>query len=448
MEEYNMEKIWGAVLEGMRLAVSEPTYNMYLRRAKLVEGKDVGERWVGVVGVSSAMIRDNLDLKYKGLITDELSRVIGKKSEISFRIQEAGAKIGEEELGPLFEERKIDGKKANLREDYTFENYAVGASNQMAYAAAQAVGKQPGKAYNPLLIWGGVGVGKTHLMQAIGQAVVDRGEERVLFCTSEQFTNDLVEGIKNKSTDRVRAKYRKMKVLLIDDIQFIAGRGAVQEEFFHTFNALLQEGAQIVTTSDRPPGEITKMEPRLKSRFGAGLVVDIGPADEELRTAILLIKARQRQIDLPIEAAKLAAQEIDGVRELEGFLQKLMASRREGGEITIDEVAKLLKKPERGEGRVRVVTAGEIMEEVAKYYGVSLSLLKGERRTKMVAWPRQILMYLLAKDASVPLVEVGRMLGGRDHSTVIHARDKILAELVDNQKVKAEIEEVRRRIFT
>ena len=410
--DYDLEKIWGAVTGGLKVNVSSGAYAAFLKNTALVEIREMGDRLICTIGCPTAMVRDEIQKRFWGQIIEELERVTEKKCEVVLKIE--GRRVEEQESVskglPLFEEdgsREVDLRRAKLREDYTFESYAVGGSNQMAHAAALAVARKPGQAYNPLFIYGGVGVGKTHLMQAIGHEAIKKGETRVLFCTSEQFTNDLVEGIKNKTTEKVRAKYRQVRVLMIDDVQFIAGKPSAQEEFFHTFNAIQADGGQVVMTSDRPPLEISKLEERLKSRFGAGLIVDIGKPDFELRTAILLIKAGQRKVDLPMDAAQLVAEQVEGVRELQG----------------------------------------EIIEMVAKYYEVGVQQLKGERRTKTVAWPRQVLMYFLAHEVKLPLTEVGRLLGGRDHSTVIHARDKIIAQADRDLKTKGELDGIRRRIF-
>jgi len=447
------EKIWGAVLSAIKTDVSEGSFNTYLKNTQLLELKEADGRKICEVGCNSSFIKNTLEQRFWGQLGLEAGRILGQKCEIVFRIQ---VKRNEEEIvsGPLFENKKSDSyvfdyKKANIREDYTFENYAVGSSNQMAYAAAQAVAKKPGSTYNPLFIWGGVGVGKTHLMQSIGHEVIRAGITPVLFCSGEEFTNDLVEAIRFKSTDKVRSKYRKLKLLLLDDVQFIAGKPSVQEEFFHTFNTLLREGGQVVMTSDKPPEEISKLEERLRSRFGAGLIVDIGAADFELRTAILLIKAKQRSFDLPMELAQLIAENVEGVRELQGFLSKVETEEKlRGKKISREDLEQILKIKENESRRLQVITPAEVINAVGSFYGVGIQQLKGERRTKTIAWPRQILMYLLRQDLRLPLEEVGRLIGGRDHTTVLHAADKVRGEIEQNHKFQSELAEVRKTIFT
>lgn len=455
MDQENLNKIWQSVLAGIRVSVSEGAFNTYLRGTFLSDYREGDERVVCVVGCQSAFIKNTIENKYLGQLNEELSRLLDKRAETVIKVEMIKNKEKDEEkkLGPLFDGRNDDGekiKKANLRKDYTLENYAVGGSNQMAFAAAQAVAKKPGSAYNPLFIYGGVGVGKTHLMQAIGHKVLEVSGGAVLFCSGEEFTNDLVEAIRFKTTDKVRNKYRKLKVLMIDDVQFIAGKPTVQEEFFHTFNSIMREGGQVVMTSDKPPSEITRLEERLKSRFGAGLIVDIGPADFELRTAILLIKSKQQGIDLPMNVAQAVAENISGIRELQGFLVRLETEKelrhREINQELVEDILKISNPTTNG--AAKVVTPSEVVQIISGYYGVGVQQLKGERRTKMVAWPRQILMYILRNELRLPLEEVGRLLGGRDHTTVMHGSDKVRVELETNDKFKTEFSQIKKKIYS
>lgn len=450
-DELNYEKIWESVLSALRLTLSEATFNGYLRKTNLLEIREAGDRLIAEVGCSSVFIKNTLDQRHFGQISEELSRVTGKKCEVILVVKEKNQEKNPSEL-PLFNETKPKteaGKRSNLRADYTFDNYAVGGSNQMAFAAAQAIARKPGQSYNPLFIYGGVGVGKTHLMQAIGHKSLENGEGPAWFCSGEEFTNDLVEAIRFKTTEKVRNKYRKVKVLMVDDVQFIAGKPSVQEEFFHTFNAILKEGGQVVMTSDKPPAEIAKLEERLRSRFGAGLIVDIGEPDFELKTAILLIKAKQRNIELPMEVAQTIAANIDGVRELEGFLIKASTDAEIRKElINKNRVEEILKVANSGNSEVRVVTPNEVFSAVGNFYGIGVSQLKGERRTKTIVWPRQILMYILRYDLKLPLDEVGRLIGGRDHTTVLHGSEKVSLVLETDQNLKRELGEIKRKIFT
>lgn len=444
------DQVWRGVLAALRLNVSEGTFNTYLRHTELIETTPSADKLVCQVGCSSAFIKTTLEQRYWGQISGELTRILNRDCEPVFVVI-PHKEDRPQPTGPLFSppaENDSRWKGARLRADFTFDNFAVGGSNQMAYAAATAVARSPGGAYNPLFIHGGVGVGKTHLMQAIGHEVLKKDDTTILFCTGEEFTNDLVEGIQRKTTDKVRAKYRRVKLLLIDDVQFIAGKASVQEEFFHTFNALQREGGQIVMTSDRPPGEISRLEERLRSRFGAGLIVDITPPDLEMRTAILLIKAKQRQVDLSIDLARLIAEHIEGLRELEGFLVRLL-SEVEINHQPLDRqtVERLLhlSRPTNGQGRI--VTPAEVINAVSTFYGVGVQQLKGERRTKTIVWPRQILMHLLHSELKLPLEEVGRLVGGRDHTTVMHANDKVKKILVTDPTFKDQLTDIKRKLL-
>lgn len=440
-----IQKTWETVLEALKLSVSTATFNAYLKPTELFSVKEEGEGLVCEIACISPYSKNTLESKHKAQIQDELERVLGKKCRISYvvHIKQPTEKEAIETL-PLFKSENVDNqiwKKARLKEGSTFENYAVAGSNQMAFAAATAVAKRPGDTYNPLFIYGGVGVGKTHLMQSIGHYAISKGETSVLFCTGEEFTNDLVDAIKNKGTDKVRYKYRKVKILLIDDIQFIAGKPSVQEEFFHTFNAILRDGGQVVMTSDRPPSEISKLEERLRSRFAAGMIVDIGPADFELRSAILLIKARQKNINLPTTVAQFIATQVEGLRELEGTLIKLHSF----GEITLESAEKYLKVAKSSPAKFLIPS--EITRIIGDFYGVSVPLIKGEKRTKSIVTARQVLMFILRDDLKLSFEEIGQMVGGRDHSTVMHAHNKINFLLKTENKTNQDIHQIRKLLF-
>ncbi len=440
-----IQKTWDAVLEGLKLSVSTATFNAYLKPTELSEVKEEGSELLCEIACISPYSKNTLESKHQIQIKNELERILGKNCNIHFIVREKTASEKETiDALPLFKPEVVDNqiwKKARLKEGSTFENYAVASSNQMAFAAATAVAKRPGDTYNPLFIYGGVGVGKTHLMQSIGHFAIAKGESSVLFCTGEEFTNDLVEAIKNKGTDKVRYKYRKVKILLIDDIQFIAGKPTIQEEFFHTFNAILRDGGQVVMTSDRPPSEISKLEERLRSRFAAGMIVDIGPADFELRSAILLIKARQKNIHLPTNVAQLIATQVEGLRELEGTLIKLHSY----GEITLESAEKHLKVVKSSPAKFLIPS--EITRVVGDYYGISVPLIKGEKRTKSIVVARQVLMYILRNDLQLSFEEIGQMVGGRDHSTVMHAHDKINLLLKTENKLNQDIHQIKKLLF-
>jgi len=428
------EQIWKDVLENVRVMVSPAIFSTWIAHTFLVSLRKIDDkRYMAEIGCSSTYIKATVEKRYFGLIQDALIKIIEAPADLIFEVKQQERVSSEKFETPLFAERDenedITRRLAELmvRPGFTFENFAVSGSNQMAHAASEAVARTPGSAYNPLFIWGGVGVGKTHLMHAVAHDLVrERIDTKLVICTGEEFTNDIVEGIRNKTTQRFRDKYRKLNALFVDDIQFIAGKDAVQDEFFHTFNAVTGAGGQVILTADKPPTEITYLEKRLLSRFEAGLVVDVGQPDFELRCAICQIKAKEKQIELLTEHVHLIAGNLDTARKIEGFLIKLMSELK----LKHLEPTEELIKGMFGKGRELVenqkkATPDGLMEAVCSHYSVSKRAITGKARAKMIVRPRQILMYLLRTELNLPLEEVGRMIGGRDHTTVMHAVDKV-----------------------
>ncbi|NCN87501.1 MAG: chromosomal replication initiator protein DnaA [Candidatus Pacebacteria bacterium] len=336
---------------------------------------------------------------------------------------------------------KVAARQAGLRPDFTFEKFAVSGTNEMAHAAATAVSQRPGSAYNPLFLYGGVGVGKTHLMHATANNILkNKPETRVIYCTGEEFTNEIVDAIRNKKANRFKSKFRNADVLLIDDIQFIAGKNAVQEEFFHTFNSLTQQNSQIILTSDRPPHEINFLESRIKSRFEAGLIVDIGQPSFELRTAILLIKATAQNMTIQMNIAQLIASKVDSARKIEGVIKLLRSAvELQNKEINEDLVNKILKSEQTTTHQRLKVTPQDIIKAVANHYHVKQTALKGKKRVKNLVTARHVAMFLMDSELSIPLVEIGRWFSGRDHTTVIHAKKKINSELLNNELMQRDV---------
>ncbi len=331
---------------------------------------------------------------------------------------------------------------AGLHNRYRFDNFAVSPANQVAYSAAQAVSRNPGVAYNPLFIYGGVGVGKTHLAQATARAILEKkSDEKVFFSPGDQFTNGLIESIKERSTERFRKKYRYLKVLIIDDIQFIAGKESVQEEFFHTFNSIVSSGGQVILTSDRPPTEINKLADRLRSRFSGGLLVDVQSPDFELRSAILLIKAGEKNIDIDINAARAIAEQVEDVRALEGTLLSIYAKILGKKEIIeLEEVEVFFKQ--KVVAQSKKFSPHETIKTVCSYYNIKQSLIKSAERTDRVAFCRQLIMYLLRKEMGMKLEEIAYLLKRKDHTTVIHGVDKITNLLIKDPSIKTEVDRI------
>jgi chromosomal replication initiator protein len=453
MDEINKNQIWKDSLESIKISVSPAIFSTWFSQTHISDIKGDDKRYIIQIGCNSPFVKSTLEMRYFGLIQDTLSKILEKPCDLVFIVkQNPNKEIKEtkESISPLFaNNNSIDTKEevmstyrySRIKPGFTFENFAVSSSNQMAWAAAEAVSKNPGSAYNPLFVWGGVGVGKTHLMNAIGVAVINKKPDaKIHFCTGEEFTNDIVEGIRTKTTQSFRNKYRKLDILFVDDIQFIAGKDAVQEEFFHTFNAVTGAGGQVILTSDRPPHEISKLEERLRSRFEAGLIVDIAPPDFELRCAITQIKAKEKGLNISMEVIQLIAGNLEAARKIEGFLIKLMTEQNlKKIEITEELVQSLLGKGIEPQTQQIKSNPNDLINRVANYYSIGKRQLLGDSRARPVALPRQILMYLLRTQYNLPLEEVGRLIGGRDHTTVMHAVDKITNLVSTNVKIREDI---------
>lgn len=458
MDSVDKNQTWKDALESLQVSVSEATYNTYLAHTHLSDLKERQGRAVAQVGCNSFFVKNQVEARYFGIIQDTLSRILEKPVDISFivKTQSENIKSKEQGISPLFDQPKIDKtqfdaavKRARLRLGFTFENFAVSGANQMAHAAAQAVAQSLGEAYNPLFIYGGVGVGKTHLMHSVGYTALEKDiDAKIVACTAEDFTNDIVEGIRNKTTPEVRKKYRRLDALLIDDIQFIGGKDTAQEEFFHTFNAVTSAGGQVILTSDKPPSEIAKLEERLRSRFEAGLIVDIANPDFELRCAIIQIKAEERKLNLEPEMVQLIAGNIDSAREIQGFLVKLFSeSNFKGAEITLDLIQNMLGKvQDPTNGQVIKANPPEVITAVSKYYSIGKRDLLGTSRKRPLARPRQILMHILRKEFNMPYQEVGRIVGGRDHTTVMHAVDTITKLASSNGDIREDIRGIKKML--
>lgn len=454
MNNFDVKNVWKDCLENVKVSVSPAIFTTWFSQTFIIQAKDLGKRYLLEIGCPSSFIKTTVESRYSGLLQDTVNQVLDKPADLIFLVKDnPDVSFSEDIPSPLFtsQVRHVDQEKTkdllaqiHIRPNFTFDNYAVSSSNQMAWAAAEAVSENPGSAYNPLFVWGGVGVGKTHLMSAIGHKIVEKESGlKAYFCTGEDFTNDIVEGIRNKTTNEFRKKYRKLNVLMIDDIQFIAGKDAVQEEFFHTFNSLVASGSQIILTSDKPPSDISKLEERLRSRFEAGLIVDISPPDFELRCAIVQIKSTERGIKIPMDLVQMIAGNIHSARKIEGFLISLSSEiNLNKGKPTADLIEKLLGKGETNPQPIKS-NPNDVISAVSKYFSVGKRSLLGESRARPVAHPRQILMYLLRTQLSLPLEEVGRLVGGRDHTTVMHAVDKITHSASNDVQIRQDIRGIK-----
>ncbi|MFC1653694.1 chromosomal replication initiator protein DnaA [Patescibacteria group bacterium] len=454
----NIKQLWSLVLEDIQVGLSKGNFATWIKPTLLEGIKEVGEdRLIAEISCPSSFHLQMVEGRYYGQIKEALDKATKKKSELRFSVNTQLQQEKPIDSSPLFastsqptiDELSVAQHRIGLNEQFVFDTFAVSTSNEMAHAAAVAVSKKLGGSYNPLFLYGGVGVGKTHLMQAIANSSLNESPRTLMvYCAGEEFTNEIIDAIQQKRTREFKKKYRSVKGLFIDDIQFIAGKNTVQEEFFHTFNAVTKSGGQVVMTSDKPPHEINNLEARLRSRFEAGLLIDIGDPSFELRTAILLIKSRQKGLDLPMDAARAIAAHVDSARKLEGFLVRLATeSRLRGHQITIDLVQSILGK--RTEAPITtpiIVRPLEVIRAISKYYDVSVKELRGPRRNKNIVLGRQLAMYIMRFDLKLALTDIGGMFGGRDHTTVMHGVDKMTKTLTDSESLRLDLTNVRKSL--
>lgn len=440
----NVHELWKYILVEMKELVSKPSYDTWLSKTKV---RDVTDDMMTVL-VPNEFVRSWLDQRYKIVIKELISAMTGADLEVHFVIE------GSEEENmppPQREEKKqkdsVTEKNDNetqnmLNPKYTFETFVVGSTNRFAHAAALAVAEAPAKSYNPLFIYGGVGLGKTHLMHAIAHYVQQYHPHlKVIYLTSEKFTNEFINAIMDNKAEAFRNRYRNVDVLLIDDIQFIAGKEQTQEEFFHTFNALHEENKQIIITSDRPPKEIPTLEERLRSRFEWGLITDISPPDLETRIAILSKKAKAEGLtDIPTDVMHYIANQIDtNIRELEGALIRVIAySSLINKDIDVQLAAEALKSIIKNKQSDKI-TIEKIQKYIAETYQITIDDLLSKKRTQAIAYPRQIAMYLCRELTEHSLPKIGQAFGGRDHTTVIHAHKKISEQMKKDLSFASEI---------
>lgn len=540
----NLAKTWNSVLGSLELQLPRIEYNTWLRRTELVHLTHD----LAVVSVTSTMLRDAVESRYRALIADQLKDILGSAYRVEVIVgayvppavdvpvvvlettttshendasespvppptpksaqtsvlpvisdemlaeyasqntpadddvdveritnpiipanddepaapvvvveeppkkPAQGAKVvitTVEDDSPVQADFFVTTTRGMLNPRFTFDRFIIGSSNRLASAACMAVADHPAQAYNPLFLYGGVGLGKTHLLHAIGNAALERDAEiNVLYVSSEKFTNDLINAIRRQQTEEFRIRYRNIDILLIDDIQFIAGKDATQEEFFHTFNTLHTAGKQVVMTSDRPPKAILTLEERLRSRFEWGLIVDIQMPDYETRTAILRTKAEQLTVEVPANVIDFLAQRIQSnIRELEGSLNRVVAYAKLNETAVTIESAQAALSDLLDTSHKKRVTPEMILRTVCEFFGVELHVVQGRGRSRNIVGPRQVAMYLLREETDASLVDIGAMLGGRDHTTVMYGCDKIAEEILTDNRLKQEINTIRERLY-
>lgn len=450
----NLTELWNLILTELKSTVSEGNFVTILKPTFLISFEDD----IATIGAPSQIMVGLLQKRFAEQIKTIFHKQTGKDIDLIFIVKHNPhhQKVQEkqEKGAPLFDKapseqstKPIVGHLPRVRQDFTFTNFAVSSTNQLAFVSAQRVAEKIGQSYNPLFIYGPVGVGKTHLMHAIANSAYQQAPERkIIYTTSEEFTNEVVESIRNNDTARMKKRFRSAYVLLIDDIQFIEGKEKVQEELFHTFNILIDNGSQICLTSDRPPQEIKRIEKRLSSRFAGGLTVDVGKPDLELKTAILQKKAEKFGHELPTDVALFMAQNAEDTRSLEGLLLRIITQATTNNTKINMELAEKALGNMVEEKKVNL-HSDDVIKAVCDFYYVKPTQLKGPKRDAALVRARQVCMYLLYVELKITHVEIGNLLGGRDHTTIMHGVDKIRSLVEKREKVSEDILGIKRAIL-
>lgn len=436
-------RLWHKFLTEIKPNISAANFRTFFSSSSL---ESINENKI-VLATLSAFTYNTLNQRHKPLIEAAFEKLLGKPVEVEFIVRK-----GETVLKDGVEEDNIfqvtQTQTSYLNPKFTLENFVVGPSNNVAFAAAQAVVQNPGTSYNPLLIYGGTGVGKTHLMLGIGNAVLKKKPgTKIIYCSSEKFLNDYISAIQNHKMIDHRNRYRSAQILLVDDVQFFSGREGVQEEFFHTFNELHSKNSQIILTSDRPPQEIAKLEDRLRSRFAGGLMVDIQIPDLDTRVAILRAKSTEWGNALPEDSLRLIASSTESsIRELEGKLMQILQTlKAQNLEASPENIATHLGKSPK---KLLTLTHVQVISTICSYFNVTTKELTGPKRQKELVLPRHFAMYILSEELGMTVEKIGQVLGGRDHTTVMHARDKIKDLVSKNREVQRMFIEVKQSLST
>ncbi|QQD84497.1 chromosomal replication initiator protein DnaA [Jeotgalicoccus sp. ATCC 8456] len=443
----SLNSIWEKVLEEIKSNhnIQNVTFQTWFKNTELV---DLNTSYA-VIKADSDFQREWLNTQYKSIIEDSIYSSIGEKVTVQIVIK------GDETTPMVSEEKNTQQESIKttpihhvLNEQHTFDTFVIGNGNRFSHAASLAVAEAPAKAYNPLFIYGGVGLGKTHLMHAIGNFVLEnRPNAKVVYLSSEKFTNEFINSIRDNKTEEFRNKYRNVDVLLIDDIQFLAGKESTQEEFFHTFNSLHENNKQIVISSDRTPKEIPTLEDRLRSRFEWGLMTDVTPPDLETRIAILRKKCEEENVEIPNEAMIYIANHIHtNIRELEGALTRVAAYAKISNQPMTPEVVSEALKDLVTTTQTKRITVQDIQLAVSEYYGIHIDELSSKKRTKSIAFPRHVAMYLSRELTDNSLPKIGEVFGGRDHTTVIHAHEKISKLVAEDELFNSELKEIESKL--
>jgi len=450
--------LWQAVLGEIELSISRGNFVTWFKNTRLLRSKD----GLVVIGVPNIFIKNQLERKFNDLVVEILAKNGLKPERVEYKIHSdmsAQSKNSEGAVlrNPVYARPAQTQKRViasvthsyrqGLNERYTFENFVVGAGNELAYAACQAIAENPGKKYNPLFVYGGVGIGKTHLIQAVGNAITARKPSgKVVYASTEQFVQEFVDSLRFKKSTDFAAYYRSTDVLIVDDVHFLEGKEKIQEEFFHTFNALHQANKQIIMSSDKPPKDIPTLEERLRSRFAWGMTIDMQNPDFETRCAILQAKASSQNVVLQHEVAELLAMRVQSnIRELEGVLNQVLAfCEMRDIEPGIEVVTSLF---ESNKMRPKHISARQIVERTAKHFHITVEDVVGPKRDKDIVVPRQVAMYILRSELHMSFPKIARELGRKDHTTAIHSVEKIEKELSYNGEISQHISELRGRLY-
>jgi chromosomal replication initiator protein len=470
------KQLWQAVLSDMERRLSRSAFDNWLRQTRIVDFDED----VATIGAANTFSASTLQSRYGAEIERILSDLVGRPIRVGFTVMSSGqedeakppagaparesasarARAAKREAAPETPApRAVAPTKQlelaptpthGLNPRYVYDHYVVGSSNRFAHAASLSVAEHPGGKYNPFYIYGGVGLGKTHLLHSIGHRALElRPGLVVVYVSSEKFTNDVINAIRQQRMEEFRARYRTIDILMIDDIQFIGGKDATQEEFFHTFNALYQSGKQVVISSDKPPKAIGGLEERLRSRFEGGLIADVQLPDYEMRTAILRAKGEELGVQLPADVVEYVAQrDQTNIRELEGALNKILAYAEFAGRPLSLQLAMEAITDAGSGGRRAKATREGVLEAVATYFDAALSDLRGRSRSKGIVLPRQVAMYLLREETGASLADIGQTLGGRDHTTVMHGIEKIERESQTDTVLRSHLMKIRESIFS
>ncbi len=447
------EQLWQAALGELELSLSKANFTTWFKNTFVA----VYESTKVTIGVSNTFTKTWLENKYQKQILEALQNATdGKVTEVIFNVETShrvdAAQPAQSTISPVEQPQKSTEPKNGfgLNKRYTFKSFVVGKGNELAHAACLAVSQRPGEVYNPLFLYGGSGLGKTHLLQAIAHEVLHTSPDiKAIYVTCEKFTNEFIQSISKGGTEKFKDFYRTADILLIDDIQFLAGKEGTQEEFFHTFNALHQQNKQIVLSSDRPPKAIPALENRLISRFEWGMIADVGQPDFETRVAILNAKCQEKTISLSKEIITTVANAVQSnVRELEGALNRIVAYHQlNNSNPTVESVRSILSSISQHQKREGALTPKQIINTVSEFFDISIENITGISRKKELVVPRQITMFLLREEAKCSYPTIGQELGGRDHTTAMHAYEKIRRAMEEDEKIQQDINLIRQRLY-